>query len=340
MNIRLLRALGALLLLCCVRLAPAAELEQPSLTLAVGGKGLFYYLPLALADRLGYFKDEGLTVEIVDFPGGAKALQAVMGDSAQFAAGSFEHVLHMQAKGQPVQAVTLLARYPAMVLALATPVAARFKTFEDLRGLKIGVTAPGSSTHLFLNTLLNQHAIPASEVAVIGVGAGAGAVAAIRHGGLDGIVHLDPVIYQLEAAGEVKAIVDTRTAEGATAVYGGTYHASCLYAKAAFLKANPQTAQAVVNAQVRALRWLAKASLAQIVDTVPEAYWGGDRAAYSAALKQNLAIMSPDGLLDRAGAGHVQAALMAMEPAYRAAPADLAAAIDNQFVERVPLAKP
>ena len=340
MNIRPLRALGALLLLCCVRLAPAAELEQASLTLAVGGKGLFYYLPLTLAERLGYFKDEGLTVEVVDFPGGAKALQAVMGDSAQFAAGSFEHVLHMQAKGQAVQAVTLLARYPAMVLALATPVAARFKTFEDLRGLKIGVTAPGSSTHLFLNTLLKQHGIPASEVAVIGVGAGAGAVAAIRHGGLDGIVHLDPVIYQLEAAGDVKAIVDTRTAEGARAVYGGTYHASCLYAKAAFLQANPHTAQAVVNAQVRALRWLATASLTQIVDTVPEAYWGGDRAGYTAALKQNLAIMSPDGMLDRAGAEHVQAALMAMEPAYQAAPADLAAAIDNQFVERVPRASP
>ena len=76
MNIRPLRALGALLLLCCVRVAPAAELEQASLTLAVGGKGLFYYLPLTLAERLGYFKDEGLTVEVVDFPGGAKALRA------------------------------------------------------------------------------------------------------------------------------------------------------------------------------------------------------------------------------------------------------------------------
>lgn len=340
MNTRLLRALGALLLLCCARLAPAAELEQTGLTLAVGGKGLFYYLPLTLAERLGYFKDEGLTVEVVDFPGGAKSLQALMGDSAQFAAGSFEHVLHMQAKGQDVQAVTLLARYPAMVLALATPVAARFKSFEDLRGLKIGVTAPGSSTHLFLNTLLNQHGIPASEVAVIGVGAGAGAVAAIRHGGLDGIVHLDPVIYQLERAGEVKAIVDTRTEAGAKAVYGGTYHASCLYAKAAFLKAHPHTAQAVVNAQVRALRWLARASLQEIVDTVPEAYLGGDRAAYAAALQQNLAIMSPDGLLDPAGAEHVQQALMAMEPAYRAAPADLSAAIDNRYVERAPLGQP
>ena len=50
--------------------AYAQALEKPKITIAVGGKNLFYYLPLTIAEKRGYFKDEGLTVEIVDFPGG------------------------------------------------------------------------------------------------------------------------------------------------------------------------------------------------------------------------------------------------------------------------------
>ena len=57
----------------------AQTLEKPRITIAVGGKNLFYYLPLTIAERRGYFKDEGLDVTIVDFPGGAKALQAMVG---------------------------------------------------------------------------------------------------------------------------------------------------------------------------------------------------------------------------------------------------------------------
>lgn len=318
----------------------AAQLEQGSITLAVGGQGLFYYLPVTIAQQRGYFAAEGLDLEIVDFPGGAKSLQAVIGGSAEFAAGSFEHVLRMQAKGQPLRAITLLARYPAMVLALATPAFARYHTATDLRGMKIGVTAPGSSTHLFLNLLLARHGLPPDAVAVIGVGASSGAMAALRHGDIDGLVHLDPVISQLEASGDIRAIVDTRTPAGAREVYGGTYHAACLYAKADFLASHPLTTQALVNAQVRALRWLVHATPTQIVDTMPPAYWGGDRAAYQAALVKNLAIVSPDGVLDDAGAQHVLAALTASDPALRAAPPTVALAIDNSFVARVAPVQP
>ena len=314
----------------------AAALEQPRLTLAVGGKGLFYYLPLTIAERRGYFRDEGLELDIVDFPGGAKSLQAVVGGSAEFAAGSFEHLLRLQAKGQPLRAVALLARYPAMVLALSNSAAASYHDWPDLKGKKIGVTAPGSSTHLFLNRVLSLHGLAPDDVAVIGVGATANAVGALRRGDIDGLVHLDPVIHALEVANEIRILVDTRTEEGARAVYGGAYHASCLYAKAEFLDTHPNTVQALVNGQVRALRWLAKASLDEIVATVPEAYYGGDRAAYAAALAKNRAILSPDGRLDDAGARHVLQALEALEPALAAAHLDIGAAMDNRYVERVP----
>ena len=45
-------------------LAHAQAPEKPTLTLGVGGKGLLYYLLLTLAERLGYFKEQGLDVTI------------------------------------------------------------------------------------------------------------------------------------------------------------------------------------------------------------------------------------------------------------------------------------
>ncbi|MFN6997497.1 MAG: ABC transporter substrate-binding protein, partial [Aquincola tertiaricarbonis] len=70
--------------------ARAQALEKTKVTIAVGGKNLFYYLPLTVADQLGYFKAEGLDVSIVDFAGGARALQAVVGGSADVVSGAFE----------------------------------------------------------------------------------------------------------------------------------------------------------------------------------------------------------------------------------------------------------
>ncbi len=60
----------------------AAPLEKPAIRLAVGGKALVAYLPLTIAERRGYFTKEGLAVEIYDFQGGSKALEALLGGSA------------------------------------------------------------------------------------------------------------------------------------------------------------------------------------------------------------------------------------------------------------------
>mgnify|MGYP001067283279 CR=1 FL=1 len=83
---RMLKTLAALAVGTMVALGAGAQApEKKKITIAVGGKNLFYYLPLSVAERKGYFKDEGLEVEIPDFAGGAKALQALVGGSADLA---------------------------------------------------------------------------------------------------------------------------------------------------------------------------------------------------------------------------------------------------------------
>src|SRR5947207_15721239 len=81
--------------------------EKPKISIGVGGKSLFYYLPLTIALQKGYFKSEGLDVEVQDFPGGARALQALLGGSVDVVSGAFEHTITQQSKGQNIEALVL-----------------------------------------------------------------------------------------------------------------------------------------------------------------------------------------------------------------------------------------
>src|SRR6185369_9546461 len=185
-------AMGALVTATALAQAP----EKKKITIGVGGKNLFYYLPLTVAERKGYFKDEGLEVEIPDFAGGAKALQALVGGSADMVSGAYEHTINMAAKKQPITAVVLQAKYSSIVLVLPKDKAAKYKGPQDLKGLKVGVTAPGSSTNMFVNNLLARGGLKPTDVSIVGVGAGAGAVAAMEKGEIDALSNLDPVVTQ------------------------------------------------------------------------------------------------------------------------------------------------
>src|ERR1035437_26413 len=81
-----------------------AKPEKTDVKIAVGGKSFMIYLPLTLTERLGYFKDAGLNVEITDFGSGTKSVQALIGGNVDATAGSFDHTIQMQAKGQPILA--------------------------------------------------------------------------------------------------------------------------------------------------------------------------------------------------------------------------------------------
>ena len=312
----------------------AQTLEKPKITIAVGGKNLFYYLPLTIAERRGYFKDEGLTVEIVDFPGGAKALQAMVGGSADVVSGAYEHTINMQAKGINIVAIALEGRYSGIVLGVRKSRSAQYKSPKDLQGWKIGVTAPGSSTNMMVSSLLAKDGLKPDAVAIIGVGTTAGAVAAMRKGEIDAISNLDPVIARLEASGDVIPVVDTRTSKGMKEVYGGAYHAGCIYAPLEWVKKNPHTAQAVVNAMVRAVLWLQKARTEDVVATVPSEYYGDDPTMYKVALLKNMEGYSPDGLFSMDGAKNVYTVLNSFEPTVQAAKIDLARTYDNSFVQK------
>ena len=270
------------------------------MTLGVGGKTSFYYLPLTIAERLGYFKEQGLDVTINDFRGGAQSLQALVGGSVDVVTGAYEHTIRMQAKGQDIRAVIELGRFPGIVLAACARSVA-YKSPADLKGMKIGVTAPGSSTNFFVMYLMSKAGLKPADASYIGVGISASAVAAMKKGEIDAISNVDPMIVKLEQDGDIKVVADSRTEEGTRAIFGGSNPAAVLYLKRDFIEKNPNTVQALVNAFYKTLKWLEKATPEQIAATVPEDYYLSDKALYLAAAKANKPIYSLTGLIPAAG---------------------------------------
>src|SRR5947208_14230113 len=149
--------------------------------------------------------------------------------------------------------------------------------------MKIGVSASGSSTNFFVMYLMSKAGLKPTDASYIGVGIGPSAVAAIKKGEIDALSNLDPMITKLEQDGDIKVVADSRSEEGTRAIFGGSKPAAVLYLKEEFIARNPNTVQALVNAFYKTLRWLERATPEQIVATVPEDYFLGDKALYLAA---------------------------------------------------------
>jgi NitT/TauT family transport system substrate-binding protein len=308
--------------------------EKAKVTLGVGGKPLLYYLPLTIAERKGFFKEQGLEVEINDFGGGAKSLQALIGGSVDIVTGAYEHTIRMQAKGQDVVAVTELGRFPAIVIAVKKDKAGQIKSAADFKGLKIGVTAPGSSTALTAQYAMVKAGLKPSDAAIIGVGSGASAVAAMKKGEIDVISHLDPVIAKLEADGDIQILIDTRTEAGTRELFGGSNPAATLYTKKDFIEKNPQTTQRLVNAFVKTLKWLETAKPEDVAATVPEEYYLGDKPLYLKAVQNSLESYSRSGIIPMIGMQSVLDMLRQLDPELKDAKVDLAATFDDRFVRQ------
>jgi NitT/TauT family transport system substrate-binding protein len=314
--------------------APGQAVEKKQLTLAVGGKTALYYLPLTICERLGYFKEQGLDVTINDFRGGAQSLQALVGGSVDIVTGAYEHTIRMQAKGQAIRAVIELGRFPGIVVGLRKDRAASYKSAADLKGTKIGVSAPGSSTNFFVMYLMSKAGLKPTDASYIGVGIGPSAVAAMKKGEIDAISNLDPMMTKLEQEGDIKVVADSRTEEGTRAIFGGSNPAAVLYARQDFIDKNPNTMQALVNAFHKTLQWLEKATPEQIAATVPEEYFLGDKALYVAAVKANKPVYSLTGVIPAAGMKSAADMLLAFDEELKGANIDLAKTFDDRFVKR------
>ena len=320
---------------CSSALAQNGKIEHPNLNFVVAGTSSTIYFTIpALARSLGYFKDEGLNVEWIDSGSGAKGLQALVGGSADVVTGSYEHTIHMQAKGFSIISIAAHNESTGNAMGVSKAKAVAMKNgVPDLKGAIVGISGPGSSTDMFAKIVVENTGIKREDVSYIAVGTSSAAVAALRGGKVDAVSNVDPVISELVNSGDMILVADGRSADGAKKVYGGTFAAGCTYVTADFLARNPNTVQAIANAIVRTIIWLRTANPDKIIATLPPQYSAANPALYKQSLLANIGGFSKTGRISKESTETVLRNVVRFDPSIDPSKIDLSKTYTNEFVD-------
>jgi NitT/TauT family transport system substrate-binding protein len=292
------------------------------------------YLPVFLAEALGLYRQEGLSVTIDDFSSASKVMQALLGGSADVGAGSFEQAIEMAAEGRHITSFVSILRQPTRVLVVAPKARSRIKRIEDLKGKAVGVAGLGSINHVFLNYVLMKRGITPAEVKAVAIGTAASSIAAVDRSIVDAaVLSGSETTVVMRHNPQVQILIDGRGLSGCRSLYGvDVYPTTVLYSNKDWLQKYPDKARRVARAVQKALAWIADHSPQEVWERTPQRYRTADKEAELEALQMTKDSFSKDGIMPPEGAEVVRKALAFTLENVRNAHFDLTETYTNQFV--------
>src|SRR3979490_853979 len=290
-------AFGALavILAGCGGTSPQGAVGAPAtLKLMVGGLSKQIYLPNMLAQQLGYFKEQNLTVTLIDEGSGQGSETEVVPGNAHPGSGAYSHPVELNALGKQIETICQFGIAPGEAEMVDAKKAGSITSVNDLLGKNLGVTDIGSGTHTITLALLGKAGIDSTKEHFVAVGAGDTFIAAIKQQRIDAGMTTEPTISRLVSTGGGKVLIDLRTPETTRAALGGDYPFIGIFAKNDWVNSHKDVAQRLVNAYVKTLKFIHSHSAAQIADKMPAGYYANNRDLYVTALQNQLGIFGTD----------------------------------------------
>jgi NitT/TauT family transport system substrate-binding protein len=302
-------------------------------SIMVGGLNKQIYLPFMLAERLGYYKDQGLNVALSDEPAGVDATTNMLAGKVDGVGGFYDHTIDLQGLGQAAESVVSMLVTPGEVELCRNDLKGTIKSPADWKGRNLGVTDLGSSTDYLTQFLAQKNGVDTKSIHRLGVQSGATLIGAMTHKNIDCAMTTEPTVSALLANKQAYILLDMRTAAGAAQSLGGEYPATSLYMGTAYIQKNPGTVQKLVNAYVKTLKWINTHTGAEIADKVPADYYAGvGKAAYIAALDSEKGIYNPTGIMPPNGPPTNLKVLSAFNNDVMGKTIDLSKTYTDQFV--------
>lgn len=314
--------------------ASSAAMAADKITLMVGGYEKIIYLPAKLAERLGYFKEEGLEVELLNEASGVDAENELLTGAVQGVVGFYDHCIDMQSKGKFIQSVVQMSHAPGEV-ELVSNKYPQVKSMADLKGKTLGVTGLGSSTNFLTQFLMVKAGVKLGEFTSLPVGAGTTFIMAMQQDKTQGGMTTEPTISRMLKTGEARVLVDLRTPEKTKEALGGTYPAASLYMANDWVAKNKPAVQKLANAFVKTLRFINTHTGAEIAAKMPKDFYVGDEAAYIKALDQGKGMFTADGVMPQGGPETVLSVLAAFSNNVKGKKIDLSKTYTTEFVSKV-----
>lgn len=318
---------------CCMASPAAQAADSDTVTIMVGGINKIIYLPAKLAESLGYFKDEGLKVELQSQPAGVDAENQLIAGAVQGVVGFYDHTIDLQAKGKEIEAIAVFCKVPGEVELVSTKAAAAgFKTMADAKGKTLGVTGLGSSTEFLTRYLVDKQGVASKDYSLLPVGAGNSFIAGMKQDRIQAGMTTEPTVSQMLKTGDAQVLVDMRSEEGTKAALGGLYPAASLYVRNEWAASHKEQAAKLARAFGKTMQYISSHSAEEIAEKMPKDYYGNDKELYVAALKASLPMYTKDGKMPEGGPETVLKVLSAYKPNVKSAHIDLAKTYSNAYL--------
>ena len=313
----------------------ASDGKNVKVKIMVGGLDKVIYLPAMLTERLGYFKDEGVSVQLLTEPAGVQAETALVSGDVQGTVGFYDHTLDLQVKGKQVESVVQFSQAPGEVEIVSNQAAGDIKSPKDFKGKKLGVTGIGSSTDFLTKYLAVNSDVQTSQFTPVAVGAGQTFISALQQGSIQGGMTTDPTVATILDKKLGRILIDMRTPEGSKQALGGLYPSSSLYMQTEWVNSHKETVQKLANAFVRTLKWMSTHSADEIAAKMPADYaQGGGKALYAQGIKSTLPMFTTVGVMPADGPATVERVLKAFNPNLKNAKVDLDKTFTTEFVKK------
>jgi NitT/TauT family transport system substrate-binding protein len=281
----------------------SSSANLPTVTMMVGGIDKQIYLPYQLAQDLGFYKKYGVNMQLsTEQQGGVGAEDAMASGQVDMAGAWYVHTIDFQEKGKDVISVAQLSGAPGEreMCAKGTNITSP----AQWKGKTVGVTDIGSGTDELTQYMAHRVGLSTEQFSRAAVGAGPTFVAALQHQRIACGMTSQPTAGAVQSKGIGYTAVNLATTSGAEQALGGAYPAAGVLAQASWVNSHQKEVQAVVDALVATMHWIATHSAAQIADAMPPAFVSNGlttKADYISELAGDKGQFLPDGMMPAGG---------------------------------------
>lgn len=222
--------------------------------------------PYVVTQAGGFFKAEGLDVEIVNLRGSPAVMQALVGGAIDYGASTFDDVLIATNRGLSVTRFLSTAKLPLFALAVGPAKAKEINSLKDLEGRTVGVVSPGSAAEGWLRTIMKRAGADASRVRFASLGPNI--LEPVRMGQVDAAWVNEPSLTLLVRDGG-KALVNFMETDDATRLLGGRYEFMGVSVRTGEAAQRRDEMVALGRALTKGLVELQRATPAEVIRALP-----------------------------------------------------------------------
>ena len=284
-------------LACSAAFAAKAESAETRVVVVVDGIKQIRNLPAIVAESLGYFKDEGLTVTLTELRDEIPTDQMLMDGRADAAMAFYHHTFMSQAAGKLTETVITLGVSPALKVLVASRLKDQIKTIADLKGKRIytgGLNSGKTTTANWLMVKAGNHVTDYTRLELTDRDKMA---KALQDGDADVVVAHEPDATYYQTSGVAVLLADVTSVEGTHKSLGSLFPTTSLYLATSYVSSHQDTVQHLVNALVRGLNFINTHTPQEIMAILPKEVAGKHAATYLQDLSQDVKMFATNGLM-------------------------------------------